>query len=71
MNMTAWDKEVLKQQLKTSTEAIGKFKDDKTLEGTKQFEKHVAIINDIKQRVEIITSSEANIKELNEIISKL
>jgi hypothetical protein len=71
MKMTEAEKEIFAEQIKVSTQAIQNLKEDATPEGTKEFYRHVAILKDIKARVDIIANHEKNIQEMNNVLSRL
>jgi len=71
MKLTEQDKAVYTEQIRVSSEAIERLKHDGTAEGTKEFYKHVSMINDIKARFEIAKNSEKSLQELNKVLSNL
>jgi hypothetical protein len=71
MRLSESEKEIYVDQIKVSTQKIQELQQDVTPKGTKEFYRHVAIIQDIKQRFEIAESSEKNVQEINQVLSKL
>lgn len=71
MRLTEADRQVFAEQVQVSSEAIQRLQHDSTGEGTREFYRHVSMLNSIKARFEIAESSEKNLQELNNILSNL
>ncbi|MDO7485474.1 hypothetical protein Q5O89_05170 [Peribacillus frigoritolerans] len=70
-SMPAMTLQMFQEQLDYSSKKIEALKHDKSKEGTKEFQHHAAMIQDIKMRVETIIESQSSLKETKEILSGL
>ncbi|WP_046179241.1 hypothetical protein [Domibacillus tundrae] len=63
-------KEIFAEQARVSSQKIENLRNDTTPEGTKEFYHHVAILEDIKTRLEIVESSKKSLSDLKEVLGE-
>lgn len=71
MNLTEYEKEVYREQLRHSAQRIEELQHDASPEGTAEFHRHAAIIKEIRARFHIAQESLESIEALKDILSRI
>lgn len=69
--MSAQTLQMFQEQLNYSSKKIEALKNDKSKEGTKEFQHHADMIQGIRMRIETVIESQSSMKETEEILSGL
>lgn len=71
LDISEQNKEIFKEQIKVSREALQKFEKDGSEEGTKGFYRNAEILEDIFSRLTIAEQSQKNAEDVRETLGNL
>lgn len=64
-------KEIFKEQINVSSEALSKYEQDASAEGTKEFYRHAKILEEITLRLTIAEQSKTNAEDVGKMLATL